>query len=85
MIVSPGKIRNYAYRSFSVASAYLPGGGVSWRGPSLPAWDDDRRNDDRIARKLGIDPAEVRRRNVTTADMPWVSAVGVRYDTGSHS
>jgi carbon-monoxide dehydrogenase large subunit len=40
---------------------------------------------DRIGRKLGIDPADVRRRNVIKPeDMPWTSAVGVRYDTGSY-
>src|SRR3546814_4964003 len=40
---------------------------------------------DRIGRKLGVDPAEVRLRNIIpTKELPWVNAVGVRYDTGSY-
>ena len=40
---------------------------------------------DRIGRRLGIDPAEVRRRNtVRPEEFPYVNVVGVRYDTGSY-
>jgi carbon-monoxide dehydrogenase large subunit len=36
---------------------------------------------DAIARELGLDPLEVRRRNsITDADLPWVTATGERYD-----
>lgn len=84
MIVGPYKIRNYAYTSFSVASHTCPAG--VYRGVAQPSCMMAIEGMmDRIARKLGIDPAEVRRRNVILpTDMPWVSAVGVRYDTGSY-
>ena len=38
---------------------------------------------DTAARQIGMDPAELRRRNfVTPAQMPYTSAVGEQYDTG---
>ncbi len=84
MIVGPYRIRNYAYRSFSVASHTCPAG--VYRGVAQPSCMMAMEGMmDRIGRKLGIDPVDVRRRNVVKPeDMPWVSAVGVRYDTGSY-
>lgn len=41
---------------------------------------------DLIAAELGMDPAEVRRRNLQTPDaFPWVTATGERYDTGNYT
>ena len=38
---------------------------------------------DRAANKLGIDPAEIRRRNfITAAQMPYKTATGISYDSG---
>jgi carbon-monoxide dehydrogenase large subunit len=38
---------------------------------------------DKAARKLGLDPSEIRRRNVIPADaMPYTNAMGQTYDTG---
>jgi carbon-monoxide dehydrogenase large subunit len=40
---------------------------------------------DQIARDLGIDPAEIRRRNLVRAeDLPWTSPTGNVYDSGSY-
>jgi aerobic carbon-monoxide dehydrogenase large subunit len=40
---------------------------------------------DQIARDLGLDPAEVRRRNlVRPEELPWSSATGMVYDSGSY-
>jgi len=40
---------------------------------------------DLVARDLGIDPAEIRRRNlVRPEELPWTSAGGNVYDSGSH-
>jgi carbon-monoxide dehydrogenase large subunit len=40
---------------------------------------------DQIARDLGLDPAEVRRRNLIRPDeLPWTSATGNVYDSGSY-
>ena len=40
---------------------------------------------DQIARDLGLDPAEIRRRNlVRPEDLPWTSPTGTVYDSGSY-
>jgi carbon-monoxide dehydrogenase large subunit len=40
---------------------------------------------DQIARDLGLDPAEIRRRNLVRPDeLPWTSATGSVYDSGSY-
>ena len=40
---------------------------------------------DQLARKLGMDPAEVRRRNfIPPGAFPYVSATGERYDSGDY-
>ena len=84
MILGPYRIRNYMYRSFSIATHTNPAG--VYRGVAQPSCMMAMEGMlDRIGRYLGIDPAEVRRRNVVQAsDMPWTTAVGVRFDTGSY-
>jgi carbon-monoxide dehydrogenase large subunit len=40
---------------------------------------------ERMAKKIGIDPIEIRRRNlIRPEDLPYMSAVGVPHDTASH-
>jgi aerobic carbon-monoxide dehydrogenase large subunit len=40
---------------------------------------------DQVARDLGLDPAEIRRRNLVRADeLPWTSPTGNVYDSGSY-
>ena len=84
MLVGPYKIRNYAYQAYAVATHTCPSG--AYRGVAQPTcFLTIEGMMDRIARKLGIDPSEVRLRNIIpTRDLPWVNAVGVRYDTGSY-
>ena len=84
MLVGPYKIRNYAYQAYAVATHTCPSG--AYRGVAQPTcFMTIEGMMDRIGRKLGIDPAEVRLRNIIpTRDLPWVNAVGVRYDTGSY-
>jgi carbon-monoxide dehydrogenase large subunit len=84
MLVGPYKIRNYAYKAFSIATHTCPSG--AYRGVAQPiCFLTIEGMMDRIGRKLGIDPAEVRLRNIVpTRDLPWVNVVGVRYDTGSY-
>jgi len=83
MIVGPYRISNYAYETHAVATHTCPSG--AYRGVAQPTcFMAIEGLMDRIGRKLGIDPAEVRLRNmVPTKDLPWVNVVGVRYDTGS--
>jgi len=84
MLVGPYRIRNYAYRNYSIATHTCPSG--AYRGVAQPTcFMAIEGVMDRIARRLGLDPAEVRLRNmIRPEEMPWVNAVGVRYDTGSY-
>lgn len=84
MIVGPYKIKNYAYQAYAVATNTCPSG--AYRGVAQPScFFAIEGMMDRIGRHLGIDPAEVRLRNIIpTKDLPYVNAVGVRYDTGSY-
>jgi len=82
MLVSTYRIRDYAYTVSAVATNTCPTG--AYRGTGQPtAFMAMEGMMDRIGRSLGLDPAEVRLRNmVAPADMPYVNAVGARYDTG---
>ena len=84
MIVGTYRIRNYAYECFAVATNTCPSG--AYRGVAQPSCFFALEGlIDRIARKLGLDPAEVRRRNsIRPEDMPWTNALGVRYDSGGY-
>ncbi|CAN7219336.1 xanthine dehydrogenase family protein molybdopterin-binding subunit [Bradyrhizobium sp. LjRoot220] len=84
MIVGPYKIKNYAYQAYAVATHTCPSG--AYRGVAQPScFFSIEGMMDRIGRRLGIDPAEVRLRNIIpTRELPYVNAVGVRYDTGSY-
>lgn len=84
MLPGPYKIRNYTYDAYAVATNTCPSG--AYRGVAQPScFMAIEGIMDRIGRKLGIDPAEVRRRNlVKPEEMPYVNVVGVRYDTGSY-
>lgn len=84
MMPGPYRIRNYRYDVCSVATNTAPTG--AYRGTGQPsAFLAIEGMMDRIGRRLGIDPAEVRRRNVIRPEeFPYVNVVGVRYDTGSY-
>src|SRR3546814_18969289 len=84
MLVGPYKIRHYTYEARAIATHTFPSG--AYRGVAQPScFMAIEGMMDRIGRKLGIDPAEVRLRNIIpTKELPWVNAVGVRYDTGSY-
>lgn len=84
MMPGPYKIRNYKYDVCSVATNTAPTG--AYRGTGQPsAFLAIEGMMDRIGRRLGIDPAEVRRRNVVRPEeFPYINVVGVRYDTGSY-
>lgn len=84
MLLGPYRIRNYAYVARSVATHTCPTG--AYRGTGQPsAFLAIEGMLDRIGRKIGVDPAEVRRRNlISTGELPYVNAVGVKYETGSY-
>jgi carbon-monoxide dehydrogenase large subunit len=78
------KIPAYAYETYAIATHTCPAG--AYRGVAQPnALLTIEGMMDRIGRALGIDPAEVRSRNlVQPQDFPYVNVVGMRYDTGSY-
>jgi carbon-monoxide dehydrogenase large subunit len=84
MIVGPYKIKNYAYQAYAVATHTCPSG--AYRGVAQPTcFFAIEGIMDRIGRQIGVDPAEIRLRNIIpTRELPYVNAVGVRYDTGSY-
>jgi len=84
MMPGPYKIRNYKYDVCSVTTNTAPTG--AYRGTGQPAaFPAIEGMMDRIGRRFGIDPAEVRRRNIVRPeDFPYINVVGVRYDTGSY-
>ena len=81
----PYKFRNYAYDAYGVSTHTCPSG--AYRGVAqVSAFFAIEGMMDRIGRVLGIDPAEVRFRNlIQLKDLPYVNVVGVRYDTGSYT
>jgi carbon-monoxide dehydrogenase large subunit len=80
----PYKFSNYAFETYSVLTNTSPTS--AFRGVAAPvSFFCMEGMMDRIARKLGIDPAEVRRRNLVQAsDFPYVNVNGIRYDTGTY-
>lgn len=84
MIVGPYRIRNYAYKTVSIMTHTAPAG--AYRGVAQPSCFLAMEGlMDRIARRLGLSPAEVRFRNLIRDDeFPWTSALGIRYDTGQY-
>jgi carbon-monoxide dehydrogenase large subunit len=84
MILGPYRIRNYAYKTSAVVTHSCPSG--VYRGVGQPAcFMAIEGLMDRIGRLLGIDPAEVRSRNlIKPHEMPWTNTMGVRYDTGNY-
>jgi carbon-monoxide dehydrogenase large subunit len=84
MLPGPYRLRDYAYECYAITTNTGPSG--AYRGVAQPTcFMAIEGMMDRIGRALGIDPAEVRFRNLIQPDeMPYVNVVGVRYDTGSY-
>jgi aerobic carbon-monoxide dehydrogenase large subunit len=84
--ILPGlyRIQNYAYTAHAVATNKTPLG--PYRGVArTSAFFSLERTVDEIARRLNLDPAEVRRRNyIREHDFPYTSATGMVYDSGSY-
>ena len=84
-VLGPYHIRNYGYLTRAVASHTCPAG--AYRGTAQPtAMLAIEGMMDRIARKIGIDPAEARRRNLIQPEqLPYTTVVGMVYGTGSYT
>ncbi len=77
-------IPTVAYESHSVVTNTAPT--TAFRGAGRPeAAQAIERTIDAFAAELGLDPAEVRRRNLVAADaFPYTTASGVTYDSGDY-
>lgn len=85
MIPGPYRIRNYRYRTRSVASNKTPSG--PYRGVARPGacFAIERTLDD-LAHELGIEPHVMRVRNmVTPEEMPYLSVMNKVYDSGDYA
>jgi carbon-monoxide dehydrogenase large subunit len=80
----PYRLNHYAYQTSAVATNLSPSG--PYRGVASPvAFFATEALMDRAARKLGMDPADIRLKNVLeNSEFPFTSVVGVRHDTGSY-
>ncbi|HEY8814367.1 MAG TPA: xanthine dehydrogenase family protein molybdopterin-binding subunit [Candidatus Dormibacteraeota bacterium] len=82
LIPGPYDIRDYEYDSYAIATNKCPEG--PYRGVGMvTAVLTHERLMDLIGVRLGIDPAEVRRRNlITAAQMPYTAVTGHPYESG---
>lgn len=83
-MMGPYRVPHYAFDSSSIVSHKAPT--ASYRGVAAPINTFAMETLlERMAAKLGIDPIEIRRRNLIKAeDLPYTNAVGVTHDTASH-
>jgi carbon-monoxide dehydrogenase large subunit len=80
MLPGPYRIPKVAFSATAVFTT--TGGRVSYRGPWLMESVGREQIIDHAARQLGLDPLELRRRNVVRADdLPYQTATGQRYDS----
>jgi carbon-monoxide dehydrogenase large subunit len=84
MIPGPYRLSNYRARTRSICTNKSPEG--AYRGVGLPvATFVHERTMDALAAELGIDPAEIRRRNFVPPDeLPYTSVSHQRYDSGDY-
>lgn len=84
ILPGPYKIRNYECRAYSVATNKCPHG--PYRGVGRPAaCFSIERVMDEVARAVGLDRFEVRRRNYVNSDeFPYQTISGLVYDSGSY-
>ena len=85
MIPGPYRLANYRMRARSVATNKGPEG--AYRGVGLPvSVFVHERTMDILAAELGLDRAEVRRRNLLSADeLPHTTVTHHRYDSGDYA
>lgn len=84
MLPGPYRLRNFRVRARTAITNTSPQGAYRGVGFVISAFAHERIVDV-LARQAGLDPAEVRRRNLIGVDeMPWVSAAGQPYDSGDY-
>lgn len=83
-LVGPYRISHYRYRARAVATNTCPNG--AYRGVARPGANFAmERLIDMMAREVGIDPIEIRRRNlVASNEMPYRTVTGLDRDSGDY-
>jgi carbon-monoxide dehydrogenase large subunit len=83
LIPGPYRVRGYRYDAYAVATNKCPTGAYRGVGQALASYARERMVD-LVARRLGIDPAEVQRRNLLRSDeCPYPTASGLVLDSAS--
>ncbi|MDB5080244.1 MAG: xanthine dehydrogenase, molybdenum binding subunit apoprotein [Chloroflexi bacterium] len=84
LLTGPYKIEQYAYKTYGVATNKCPTG--PYRGVSRPSANlAIERALNMAALHLGLDQAEIRRRNlVKKEEFPYKNVVGLKFDPGSY-
>jgi carbon-monoxide dehydrogenase large subunit len=84
MIPGPYRIRHYRAEGYALATNKCPAG--PYRGIArVPAAFTIERAMDQVAQAVGLDPFEVRRRNLVQPDeFPYLTVTGNIYDSGSY-
>ncbi len=83
-IPGPYKLRYYDFDLSCVVTNKAPCGPHRGFGRPVAAYVMERMMDI-AAKKLGIDPAEIRSKNMLdSTDLPWTTPIGVIYDTGNY-
>ncbi len=79
----PYRMPDYAYETQAITTNTCPSG--VYRGVAAPvAFFATEALMDRAARDLGIDPVDIRRKNVLVAnDLPYTNSTGIKYSSGS--
>jgi carbon-monoxide dehydrogenase large subunit len=84
ILPGPYRVPAYAYEAVAVATNKAPAGAYRGVGMTMGAFAMERILD-LLADRLGLDPAEIRRRNLIPADAyPFTSASGLVYDSGDY-
>ncbi len=82
LIPGPYDIRNYSYDSAAMVTNKAPGGAFRGVGMTTAALVHERMMDI-AAHELGLDPAEIRRRNLVPAElMPYTTVTSHPYESG---
>ena len=85
LIPGPYDIRNYSYDSAAMVTNKAPGGAFRGVGMTTAALVHERMMDI-AAHELGLDPAEIRRRNLVPAElMPYTTVTSHPYESGDFS
>lgn len=84
ILPGPYRIPAYAYQALAVATCKPPLGAYRGVGMTMGAFVMERTMD-LVAERLGLDPAEIRRRNLIRPEAyPFSSASGFVYDSGNY-